>query len=461
MRSERVSSARRRGGGAIAVGVGVWLVAQWAAAAPPPEHVALTNARIIPVAGAEIGKGTVLISRGKIAAVGESVEVPFDAKVIDLTGKVVMPGMIDVHTARGLDVANEMRPVTPFLDVYDAIDPSQLAFEDMLRNGVTSVHVIPGNNTVIGGVGRICRPIGLNVAEMTQAEGVALKLSITPRGGWDRLTQLATLRETFAELDDYLERLAEKRYEEELTKEGRKLDVGPGEARKRGRALIRAEDIDDKHRNLLRLRGESGVTDRPPLGRLGAFVYCGEAMDVGLAVKLAKDNHFLERTVLVLGPECWKAVKELKAAARPVVLPPELVHRETHPLTGKVTETFVASRIAEAGLLWALVPGPDGSPVERLLNYQAARCVRNGISRDEALKAITLNPARILGLESRLGSIEPGKDGNVAVLSGDPLDFNSEVEKVFIDGILAYEREKDVRLQRLLKGAETQPGATK
>jgi len=81
--------------------------------------------------------------------------------------------------------------------------------------------------------------------------------------------------------------------------------------------------------------------------------------------------------------------------------------------------------------------------------------VREGIPRDVALKAVTLAPAQMLGLEKRLGSIEPGKDADLVVFSGDPLDFNSTVEQVFIDGILAYERTKDVRLQRLLE-----PGAT-
>lgn len=420
----------------------------------PPEKVALVGGRIIPVVGAPIEKGTVLVERGKIVAVGADVEVPYDARVFNVSGKVVFPGMIDVHTWRGLDIANEPRPVTPQLDAADALDPSQLFFEDCLRLGITAVHVIPANNTIIGGLGRIVRPIGLTVAEMSLAEGEFLKLSITPRTGFDRMVQMATLRETFLELDDYLARVAEKRYEDKLKEEYKKIEVGPAEARKRGRELIRAEDIDDQHRNVLRLRGgqvrvagETGPTLFPPLG---TFVYCGDAMDVRLAVQLAKDNGFFERLVLVLGGECYKAVNELKKAARPVVLPPELTYRETNPLTGEVRETFVPKKIYEAGLLFALVPGPDESYAERMLPYQAAQCVRNGIPRDEALRAITLNPARILRLEKRLGSIEPGKDACLVIFSGDPLDFNSVVEQVFIDGIPAYDRAKDVRLQKLL-----------
>jgi hypothetical protein len=306
---------------------------------------------------------------------------------------------------------------------------------------------------------------------MTIAEGEFLKIAITPRTGFDRMAQMAMLRETFLELDDYLAKLAEKRYEDQLKEEGKTIDVGPSEARKRGRELIRAEDVDDQHRNVLRLCGgrlpaELGETagttttsaeSTSPAGReamlfkpLGAFVYCGDAMDVGLATRLAKEHGFFDRLVLVLGGECYKAVSELQAAARPVVLPSELTYREVNPLTGEVRETFVPKKIFDAGLLFALVPGRDDSYAERMLTYQAAECVRYGVPRDEALKAITLNPAKMLGLEKRLGSIELGKDADLVVFSGDPLEFNSLVERVFIDGIPAYERAKDVRLQRLL-----------
>jgi imidazolonepropionase-like amidohydrolase len=446
----------------IASSVFLGYAALSASAAAPPEHVALTGAKIIPVVGAPIDKGTILIERGKITAVGAQVDIPYDAKVFKLDGKVIFPGLINVHTARGMDIANEQRPVTPHLDVYDALDPSQLFFEECLRLGITAVHVIPGNYTVIGGVGRVVHPVGLTVGEMTIAEGSFLKLAVTPRGGFDRMSQMATLRETFAELDDYLERVAEQRYEAKCKEDKKDIDVGPAEARKRGRALLRAEDIDDQHRNLLRLRGgqvkvggEAGPTLFKPLG---AFVYCGNAMDVRPAVQFAKDHGFFERLVLVLGGECYKAVDELKAAGRPVVLPPELIYRETNPLTGDVKETFVPQVMHAAGLLFALLPGADDSYAERMPTYQAAQCVRAGIPRDVALKAITLNAAKLLGLDARLGSLETGKEAYLVVFSGDPLDFNSVVEQVFIAGIPAYERSKDVRIQRLLSpGTEDGP----
>jgi len=423
----------------ILLAIAFGLIAVGARAAPPAK-VALQGGRIIPVVGPEIAEGTILIEHGKITAIGRKVKIPYDAMVVDVSGKVLFPGMIVPHTSGGLDRSNENLPVTPYLDVYDAIDPSSLSFEDALRDGQLVLHVIQGNSCVIGGLSRLVRPIGRTTDEMTIRPTIALKLSTSPKSGYDRMTQMATMRETFLELEYYLENLAEKRYEEKLKEDKKEIDVGPEEARKQGRSLIKDEHLDDKHRNLVKL------TD----GRLDAWIYCGSAMDVAPAIKTAKDNGFLDRTVFVLGTDAYRAVKELKATGRPVVLPATLVHQERDPITGELSETFVPKIIHDAGLLYALVPNPSSSMAERYLTYQAARCVRNGIPRQAAFEAITLNAARMLGVDDRLGSLEVGKAGYVVVLSGDPLDFNTWIEKAYIDGILAYDRAEDVRLEELV-----------
>lgn len=408
---------------------------------PPPAKVALTGATIIPISGPAIPNGIILIEYGKITAVGTDVTIPYDAMEVDLTGKVIMPGMIDPHSSDGLDVPNENLAVAPYLDVYDAIDPSRLFFEDSLRDGITSVHVIPANNCVIGGLSRVLKPIGMTPDDMTYATEVAMKMSTTPKGGFDRMRQLATLRDTFTELDYYLERLAEKKYEESLAKQDKKIDVGPEEARKRGKDLVTDDDYDDKHANLVRLRR----------GDFAVWIYCGAATDVKPAVDLAVAQGFADKLVCVLGTETYKAVKELKEAGVPVVLSPNLYHQERDLLTGELEETFIPTSIYNAGLMFALQPNPGASLAERYLNYQAAVCVRNGIPRQAALEAITINPAKMLGLDDQLGTIEVGKIANLVVFSGDPLDFNSWVEYSYIDGILAYDRARDHRLTEILK----------
>jgi imidazolonepropionase-like amidohydrolase len=435
-----------------------------------PERVALKGARIIPIAGPEIEEGTVLVERGTIKAVGQDVEIPYDARVFNCKGKVVMPGLIHAHASSGMGWQDEPRPVTPQVDVLDGINPADLFWEDSLRNGVTAVLSIPGNNTVFGGLGRVVRPIGMLPEDMLISDAAYMKVSVSPRGiaggtytrgGEDRMVQRATLRETMLKHRDWLAALAERRYEEHLKEENGKLDVGPAEARARGLEHIRAEDIDEENKNLLRLTGGQVKVDGKDGPRLfdpiNAFVYVEDAMDVAPAVQIAKEYGFFDRLVFVLGVGAYRAIDELKAAARPVVLPAELTHREVDPFTGEIRETFVPKRIADAGLVFAIIRGPDLSLPERMLNYQAAVCVRGGVSRDVALRAITLDAARTLGLDARMGSIEAGKDANLLVLSGDPLELSSLVERVFIDGIPAYDRSRDPRLNRLLS---TQPAPT-
>ncbi|MBX3395465.1 MAG: amidohydrolase family protein [Phycisphaerae bacterium] len=428
----------------IAVAVLAFAIAPSARA----QTVLLEGAAIVPVVGNPIKKGSILIKDGRIAAIGQTVEAPFDAKVIDCGGRTLFPGMVDVHTSRGIDVPNESPPVTPYLNVYDAIDPSQLFYEDSLRDGVTSIHVIHGNDCVIGGMSRVVHPIGMTPEQMTTLPDAAMKLSLSPKGGYDRMLQLATLREAFAKLDEDMKKLAEQRYEARLREEGKDLDVPPEEEQKRGKELIREEDIDEKNRNLLLLTQ----------GRIRAFIYCGNAMDVAPAVRIARSHGFVDQAVLVLGSECFKAVSELKKAGLPVVLDSTLVHIETDPITGEEKETFVPKVISKAGLKFALQRKTGSSLGERYLWFQAARCIREGISRDDALKSITLWPAEMLGLGDRLGSLEVGKEANILVLTGDPLDAQTWVEKVFIQGEQVYERADDIRLRELFSTPAEEAG---
>ena len=417
-------------------------------AAPPPAKIALTGGRIIPVRGPDLETGTILIEDGRITAIGETVELPYDAMEIDCSGKVLFPGMIDPFNWRGLDIPNEAVGVVPYLDVYDAIDPSRVFFEETLRSGITSVHISHANNVVIGGVSRLLRPIGRTPDEMTRKAPLSIQIATSPRSGSDRMQQLAQIREAFLELDDYLGRLAEKRYEEDRKEKGESVDVPPDEAREKGRSLVRDVDIDREHRNLARLRR----------GEIAAWFYCSAATDVAPAIEVAQDQGLIDDAVFLIGADAYRAVAELMGTGRPVVCPDDLVARSRDPFTGEVSEVFVPRVLHEAGIPFALRPNPDGSLAERYLTYQAARCVRAGIPREVALAAITLTPARLLGMADEVGSIEVGKRGDIVILSGDPLDFASWVEEVYIDGVLAYDRDRDPRLAELI-GLEDDPPA--
>ena len=171
--------------------------------------VALTGGKILTVSGAPVVDGTILIENGIIQAVGDgSMAIPYDAMEVDCSGMILAPGLVDAHNPAGLDIPNENLSVAPFVDVYDAIDPSRFFFENSLRNGVSTVHVMQGNNCVVGGVSRVVHPIGLSPDEMTRLPGIALKMSVSPKGGYDRLRQRAELREVLREFDRWHQDLA-------------------------------------------------------------------------------------------------------------------------------------------------------------------------------------------------------------------------------------------------------------
>ncbi len=430
---------------AIVVTIFVTLSAESAERA---SKVAFTGGTVITVSGPTIEGGVVLVENGIITAVGDgATAIPYDAMEVDCTGMTLAPGFVDPHSADGLDVPNENLPSAPFVDVYDAIDPSRFFFEDSLRNGVTTIHVMQGNNCVVGGVSRVVHPIGLSPDEMTKMSGVALKMSTTPRTGYERQRQLAELREVFNELDRWREDLAETKYEMHAEKEDDADPLPPEEARSKGMELIEDEDLDDAHRHLSYLED----------GRLGAWIYCGAATDVAPALALIEERQWQGRAVLVMGGDAHLAVAEIAEAELPVVLGSELIFRKRDAITGDVKETFIPAVYLNAGVKFAMQPARSNAMPERFLGYQAARLVRAGLDPEKALHNITLGAAEVCGIAKQYGSIEAGKIANLVMWTGNPLDFNSWVQKVYVEGILAYDREKDARLEKLFPEPEEEP----
>jgi imidazolonepropionase-like amidohydrolase len=326
-----------------------------------------------------------------------------------------------------------------------------MEWEECLRGGIATVHVIQGNNTVIGGLSRIIKPIGDMVEAMTVRPDYALKLSITPRTGFNRMTQMSELRRAFEDLKQHVNDVAERRFEEEKKKKDEKVLVPPDEAIKEGMQYVTIDDLDARWRTLW----------RASKGELPLFVHCDRATDVVHGIEWLKEMKLLEKAVFVVGTESFKVVGELKAAGRPVILAGQLVHKESDPRTGKEIETFVPKVFADAGVPFVLQPNGFGFTADGQLWYQAARCVREGVARDVALRSITQGAADAIGMGDVLGSIAVGKWGNVAILSGDPLAQTTFVEKLLIEGKPVYDRATDRRLKELLTGQEQPPAAPK
>ncbi len=420
-------------------------------------NLVIEAGRIITQADGEIADGVIVIENGRIAAIGpaDSTERPWDAPVVGGEDLVAFPGFVEAHTFRGMDRPNESIDVAAFLDIRDSIDPVSFFFENSVRNGITTLGVQQGNSCVVGGQGMVVRPVGMTVEQMMVRQPFGLKLSAAPKSGKSRTTQAQALRKAFADLREYLETLVQDERDEsgkarrEALFQGRDVDEEENQGRAMtglawtvdGLDIVPRGGVDQKERPLLQLVE----------GRWDAFFYCGAPMDVHLALEVARDNGFLHRTTLVLDDSCWKAAEIIAEAGVSVVLDNDMIHIERDPRTGDEIETFVPAVFQERGVRFALSSSND---TNRSLWYQAAFATGQGLDRRDALDAVTVVPAEILGLGDRVGRLEAGYDGNVVLFSGDPLDVSSWVEHVIIEGVHVYDRSEDVRIQHLHEGVD-------
>ncbi|MFH1884148.1 MAG: amidohydrolase family protein [Planctomycetota bacterium] len=392
-------------------------------AAPVRKKVAIKAGKIITITGADIQDGIILVEDGMIKAVGSDVEIPWDAFVIEAKDRIVMPGFVLAHTSSGLDRENENVPEVPFLSTFDSIDPLSPYFEDSLRDGVVAMLVLPGNNTLLGGTGTVVRPHGRTVEAMLIKRYTGLKISLRPTENTSRMGHMQRLRRYMDDLKDYLEEYEQRKADAE--EEKKPFD----------------EEIDPRKQSMVELLNK----------RLTAFVYCDRAADVPKALEIQKTHKL--NTVLVLGPDCYKAVDLIAKSKLPVILAPQLIVWETNEETNEEEMKIVPMIFHKAGVKFAFQT--DTSEYgRRYLWYQAATALGYGMKRTEALKSITLYPAQFIGVDDRLGSIEAGKEATLVFLTGDPLDSQSWVEKVMVAGEIVYERAKDERLKKLLEKPE-------
>ncbi|MGB2807077.1 MAG: amidohydrolase family protein [Sedimentisphaerales bacterium] len=400
-----------------------FIISVSARAAPVRKKLAIKAGSIITITGADIKNGVILIEDGIIKTVGKKVEIPWDAFVIEAKDRVVMPGFVLAHTSSGLDRANENVPEVPFLSTFDSIDPISSYFEDSLRDGVVATLVLPGNNTLLGGTGTVVKPHGRTVEAMLIKSYTGLKISLRPAGNTSRMGHMQRFRRYMSDLKDYLE-------EYEQRKADAKEEKKPFD-----------EEIDIRKQPMVDLLNK----------KLTAFIYCDIAADVPKAIEIHETHKF--NTVLVLGPDCYKAAGLIAQKKLPVILPSQLTIWETNEETNEEEMKIIPMIFHKAGVKFAFQTDTSqyGS---RYLWYQAATAVRHGMKREEALKSITLYPAQFIGVDDRLGSIQAGKEATFIFLTSDPLDAQAWVDKVMIAGEIVYEKEKDKRLKKLLEKPE-------
>lgn len=386
--------------------------------------IAVKAKKIYTAALGVVENGVILIREGKIEDVGSKLEIPWNAKVIDYSQKIIVPGLVEAHAARGYDRANETNPLTPFVTVVDSIDTSHDAFKIALRDGVTTLNIMPGHKTILGGKGAIVKPVGLVVEEMLLVPESGMKISVVGTVAQTRMGVMAQLRRYFNETEEYMER---KKKEEAGKKEEKMVSTPLGF---RSPEYVKYESVAD----LLK-------------GRYQAFVYCQEPSDVIRAQRISEKYGY--RSVYILGPECYRAAGFIAEKKLKIILEPELVYFEKNPVTEEFKKVEIAKVFHERGVDFVLQSDPKKVNA-RSLFYQGMKAISSGLSFDQALKAITLLPAKILGVDSLVGTINKGKLANFVVLNDVPFNLSTKVEFVYIEGKKVYDREKDEELKKLM-----------
>ena len=379
--------------------------------------LAIVGGRVVPVAGPPVEDGVVLVADGRIEAVGRDLRVPEGAERVDAAGKVVLPGLVDAHTHLGVHEeaegwagqdTNEMTdPVTPQVRALDAINPADLGFADAVAGGVLTVNVNPGSGNPIGGQSAAIRSAGRTVDEMLLRAPSGLKSALgeNPKRVYGdrkqlpstRLGTAAVIRDALVKTGNYLA----------------KLDRG---------------DDDPPERDL---RWEAlGLVLK---GEIPWRQHCHRADDIATALRLA--GEFGYRLVVDHGTEAVLLADQLAERGVPILIGPLLTSRSKVELRNRSLAN--PGRLAAAGVEVGIITDHPVVPVH-LLHVSAALAVREGLDPAAALRAVTIVPARVLGLDDRLGSLEPGKDATLCVWSGDPLDARSRVETAWIDGRQVY-----------------------
>jgi imidazolonepropionase-like amidohydrolase len=385
--------------------------------------VAITGGRVIPVSGPVLDSGTVLIEDGKISAVGVDVAVPDGVPVIDAAGKWVLPGFIEAHGHVGVHEeaegwagsdTNEMTdPVTANVRALDAINPADLGFRDAVGGGVLAVNVNPGSGNPIGGQTCALKCWGRTVDEMLLRAPAGLKSALgeNPKRVYGeqkktpstRLGVAAVIRGAFVEASNYLARIEaeERKPEDERSPVDRDLKL-------EALGLVLRREIPWRQ-------------------------HCHRADDIATALRIS--DEFGYELVIDHGTEAHLVADLLAAKDIPVIIGPLFTSRSKVELRNRSLAN--PGKLAAAGVTIAITTDHPVVPINFLV-HQASLSVKYGLDRDTAIEALTINPARIIGVADRLGSLEAGKDGDVVVWSGDPLDVLSRVERAFLDGREIY-----------------------
>lgn len=385
--------------------------------------ILIKNGKIYTMAGDIIDNGYILIKEGKIVEVGKEIIAPLDAEVIDVGGKLVTPGFIDAHCHIGLfeesigfegDDSNEMvDPVTPQLRGIDGINPMDISFEEAYEGGVTTAVTGPGSANVMGGTFAAIKTYGNRIDNMIIKDPVAMKIAFgeNPKTVYNSqkkspMTRMATasiLRETLFKARTYMEK------RENSQDPSKQVDYD-----------IKMEAIIPVLKKEIPLKAHAHRADD-----IFTALRIAKEFDVDITLDHCTEGHLI--------------ADELAKEGKPAIVGPTFGNRSKFELKNKSFDT--PNILVNAGVKIAIITDAPVIPLQHL-GLCAGLAMNAGLPEMEAFKAITINPAEIVGLQDRIGSIEAGKDADIVVFDGHPLkDIDCKTYLTMIDGKIVYRRE--------------------
>lgn len=377
--------------------------------------ILIKNAKVLTMAGPDIECGDILIDGTRIAKVGENLAAPEGTEIIDAKGMWALPGFVDAHCHLGMwedgmgfegaDGNEATDPVTPHLRAIDAINPVDPCFREAREAGVTTACTGPGSANVIGGQFAAVKTWGNRIDDMILREPLALKAALgeNPKHVYNEQKKMPTTRMGTAAI-----------FREAMT------------AAQEYKKKLGGEHAPDRS---LKMEILADALD----GRLPVKIHAHRADDILTAIRIAKEFNLpysVEHCT-----EGYMIADILKQENVKVIVGPLLSERSKIELRNL---TYSAPRILhEAGVKFALMTDHPVIPLQ-YLPFTAALAVREGLDERTALMAITINAAEITGIADRVGSLEPGKDADIALFNGNPLDWRVKAQKVFINGQQVY-----------------------
>lgn len=379
-------------------------------------QIAIKAETIHTASGAPISNGVVLIKNGKIENVGSAISIPSNYKIYET--KVLTPGFLDARSLVGIsgamniptdqDQLDKTSPIQPELRAIDAYNPDEYLVKVLRDHGITAIHTGHGVGALVSGQTMIAKTKMGTVETVTIQPVTMLAMTLEPSVGRNFTSPGTSAKQMSMVRTELIKAQAYQKKQEE-------------------------KDESKKPAKDLKMEALSQLLN----GEIKALVTVNTSKDIMTAIRLAKE--FDLKLVLNGAAEAYRLIPEIKEAKAEVILHATMA-RSGGDMANMTRES--AALLSAAGIPVSIEGGYEAYvPKTRIVLFEAGQAMFHGLSFDEALKTITLNPAKLLGIENRVGSIEKGKDADLVLFDGDPFEYLTKVNMVMIDGEVVSEND--------------------